>query len=355
MIMWNRVREISPFGQKGPNTPKRWQDVGMRAAYVTAKGGPEVITVSDLPIPEPGPKEVRVKVKAAGVNFIDTYRRSGVYPEEFPSVPGREGAGIIEAAGSEIPEQVIGRRVAWAEAAGSYAEYVTVASKDLLHVPDGVPFEVAAALPLQGMTAHYLIYSAGQLREGSTCVITGGAGGVGSLAIQLAKRRGATVIATVGNPGKADLALGAGADYVIVLSDMADLRQELPDMVRKMTDGRGVDVFFDGIGKATFLAGLDCLRRRGTMVLFGGASGQVDPINPQDLNAGGSLFLTRPKLSDYVADRPELDWRWGELMELVRTASLDVRIGNTYDLADAAQAHRDIESGGTVGKLLITP
>ena len=327
----------------------------IRAIRAARAGGPEVLELVELPEPSPGPGELVVQVEAAGVNFIDTYRRSGVYPSPFPHVVGREGAGRVVGTGPGVSEFRAGQAVAWAEAPGSYAERVVVRARDALPVPEGVDLPTAAALPLQGMTAHYLAVSTFPVQPGQDVLVHAAAGGVGLLLTQLVTARGARVIATVSTPQKEQLAREAGAAEVIRYTELPELATDLPAAVRSLTDGLGVHVVFDGVGKDTFDASLAALRRRGTLALFGGASGQVPPFNPQRLSAGGSLFLTRPTLGDYIADREELTWRAGELFEAVAGGQLKVRIGATYPLAEAAAAHAALESRRTTGKVLLVP
>ncbi|HEY0485455.1 MAG TPA: quinone oxidoreductase [Mycobacteriales bacterium] len=318
----------------------------MRAVVVPRHGGPEVLTVEDRPSPSPGPRELLVDSTAAGVNFIDTYQRSGVYPTETPFVPGLEGAGTVAAVGADVSGVAVGDRVAWMAAPGSYAEQVLVPAGAAVPVPDGVPDDVAAGALLQGITAHYLAHSTYPVREGDTVLLHAGAGGVGLLLTQLAKQRGGRVITTVSTDEKEALSRRAGADEVLRYEGFADRAREL-------TGGRGVDVVYDGVGKATFDDSLASLRPRGMMVLFGGASGQVPPIDPQRLNAGGSLYLTRPTTAHYIATRDELTWRAGDILGGIASGTLDLRIGGRYALGDAGKAHADLESRRTTGKLLI--
>ncbi len=327
----------------------------VRAIRATAAGGPDVLELVELPDPEPAADEVLVRVAAAGVNFIDTYRRSGVYAMTFPHVVGSEGAGTVVAVGSDVSEIAVGDRVAWSSAPGSYAELVSVRESKALVVPDGVSDQVAAALPLQGLTAHYLVTSTFPVQAGHDVLVHAAAGGVGLLLTQLASRRGARVIATVGSAEKERLARAAGAADVIRYRELDDLTRDLPAEVRSLTDGRGVHAVFDSVGKDTFDASLASLRPRGTLVLFGGSSGPVPPVDPQRLNAAGSLFLTRPTLDHYIATRDELDGRSRELFDAVRAGELDVRVGATFPLADAADAHRALESRSTTGKVLLLP
>ena len=327
----------------------------MRAVVAREAGGPEVLQSTELPDPTPGPGELLVRVAAAGVNFIDTYRRSGVYRMEYPHVVGVEGAGVVEALGEGVDGFAVGDEVAWHEAPGSYAELALVPAAVAVRVPNGLDLGTAAALPLQGMTAHYLVTSTFDVGAGHDVLITAGAGGVGLLATQLAVTRGGTVLTTVSTPEKAALSRAAGAAHAIDYAGMDDLAAELPAVVRDFTDGEGVHVVYDGVGKATFDASLASLRRRGMLVLFGGASGQVPPLDPQRLNSGGSLFLTRPTLAHYTATRGEIEWRATEVMVPAASGDLDVRIGARYPLADAAEAHRALEGRKTTGKVLLVP
>lgn len=327
----------------------------VRAIHASAAGGPDVLELVDLPDPTPGPDEVVVRVAAAGVNFIDTYRRAGVYTVPFPHVVGSEGAGTVTLVGSEVTEFAVGDHVAWSSAPGSYAELVRVRASELLPVPSGVDLQVAAALVLQGLTAHYLVASVFPLGEGHDALVHAGAGGVGLLLTQLAVARGARVISTVGSADKERLSREAGATEVIRYRELTDLTNDLPAEVRALTDGRGVHVAYDSVGKDTFDASMASLRRRGTLVLFGGSSGPVPPVDPQRLNHAGSLYLTRPTLGDFTATREELTWRAQELFDAVLAGALDVRIGATFSLADAADAHRALESRSTTGKVLLLP
>jgi NADPH:quinone reductase len=322
----------------------------VRAIRLATTGDPEVLAVEDVAAPEPGRGEVLVEVAVAGVNFIDTYQRSGLYPLELPTGLGFEGAGTVTAVGDGVTDRQVGDRVAWADALGSYAEQVVVAAERAVRVPAAVDLEVAAALMLQGMTAHYLANSTYTLRRDDTALVYAAAGGVGRLLVQLAKRRGARVLACTSTEAKADAVRALGADEVILYRDV-----DLPEAVAALTDGQGVDVVYDSVGKDTFDTSLDCLKPRGLMVLYGGASGPVPPIDLQVLNRKGSLYVTRPKLGDYVATPDELEWRAGALFDLVAGGQLDVAIHQRYPLEDAAQAHRDLASGTTSGKLLLVP
>lgn len=326
----------------------------MRAVQAPEPGGPEVLTVVDLPETPPRAGEVRVQVAAAGVNFIDTYQRSGIYAMDFPHVVGSEGAGTVVEVGAGVTELVAGDRIAWASVAGSYAERVNVPVSEAIPVPAAVDLRIAAALPLQGMTAHYLSSSTYPVSDGDVALVHAAAGGVGLLLTQLVRRRGGRVIGTVSTAEKEALARQAGADEVVRYTELDDLTAELPPIVRGLTGGRGVDVVYDGVGNATFDASLASLRRRGMLVLFGGASGQVPPLDLQRLNSAGSLFVTRPKLGDYTVDRVELLWRAADLFAAV-TAGLSVRIGAEYPLAAAGDAHRALESRQTTGKVVLLP
>lgn len=323
----------------------------MKAILATAAGGPDVLDYADVPEPTPGPGDVIVQTAAAGVNFIDTYRRSGVYPMSFPHIVGNEGAGTVVAAGPDA-EAKVGDVVAWASAPGSYAEYVKVAAADVLPVPAGLDPVTAAAVPLQGMTAHYLCRSTFPIEPGHTALVHAAAGGVGGLLTQLIVAHGGRVFATAGTAEKAELARGYGASEVIIYTELDDLTAELPARVRELASG-GVDVVYDGVGKSTFDASLASLRPRGMMVLFGGASGQVPPFDLQRLNASGSLFVTRPTLSSYTLTRDETLWRADELFDAAASGTLRVPIGARYPLAEAAEAHRALEGRTTTGKVLL--
>jgi NADPH:quinone reductase len=320
----------------------------MSAMRIRTPGGPETLIEERVAVPAPAPSEALVRVEFAGVNFIDIYKRAGLYKVPLPTTLGEEGAGTVESVGDGVTEVRPGDRVAWASVLGAYAEYATVPAKRLVPVPAGVDTRIAAAVMLQGMTAHYLSASTYPLKQGDRCLVHAAAGGVGLLLVQLAKRRGAYVIGTAGSDEKAELARGAGADEVIVYT-----RQDFVQEVKRLTDGRGVQVIYDSVGKTTFLPGLDVLAQRGMMVLFGQSSGPVDPLDPQLLNQKGSLFLTRPTLAHYAAAREELLWRSGELFASIARRELSVRIGAEFPLADAAQAHRALEGRRTTGKVLL--
>lgn len=320
----------------------------MRAIVVNELGGPEVMTLGERPEPVAGPGQVVVKVAAAGVNFIDIYRRSGVYKQPVPYVPGSEGAGTVVAVGEGVHEFAVGDHVAWSEGPGSYAEFTAIAAENAVPVPAGIDLKLAGAVMLQGLTAHYLCRSTFPVGEGTIAVVHAAAGGVGLLLTQMIKDLGGTVVATTSSTEKATLAKEAGADF-------AATYEEFPAVVREVTGGRGADVVFDGVGKATFDASLSALRPRGMMVLFGGSSGQVPPFDLQRLNSGGSLFVTRPTLAHYVADRTELIWRASDIFEAITKAALRVRVGAEYPLAAAPQAHEDLSARRTTGKLILIP
>jgi NADPH2:quinone reductase len=320
----------------------------MRAIVVSELGGPEVMVLGERPDPVPGRGQVVVQVAAAGVNFIDIYRRSGVYKQPVPYVPGSEGAGTVVAVGEGVHEYSAGDHVAWCEGPGSYAERVAVAADQAVPVPEGIDLKLAGAVMLQGLTAHYLCRSTFPVADGTIAVVHAAAGGVGLLLTQMIKDIGGTVVATTSSTAKAVLAKQAGADFVTTY-------EEFPAVVREVTGGRGADVVFDGVGKDTFDASLSVLRPRGMMVLFGGSSGQVPPFDPQRLNSGGSLFVTRPTLAHYVADRTELLWRAGDIFEGIVKAGLHVRVGAEYPLAAAPRAHEDLSGRGTTGKLILVP
>jgi len=319
------------------------------AIQVTELGGPEVLTLATIEVPEPGPDQARVRVAAAGVNFKDTYERSGVYPKAVPYVPGSEGAGVIEALGEGVTDLRVGGRVAWESLPGSYAAEVTGPADRLVPVPDGVTDQQAAALMLQGLTAHYLAHDSYPVSEGDDILVHAGAGGVGLLLTQIAKIRGARVITTVSTPEKAELSRAAGADDVLVGYD------GFTDRVRELTEGAGVAAVYDGVGRDTFDGSLASIRRRGMMVLFGGSSGQVPPFDLQRLNRSGSLSVTRPTLGDFVVTRGELLTRCAQLFGWVTEGRLEVRVGTTYPLTEAGRAHEDLEGRRTTGKVLLLP
>ena len=323
----------------------------MRAVVVRETGGPEVLVVEERPTPEPGRGEIRVDVAAAGLNYIDVYQRSGVYPLPLPFVAGSEGAGVVSEVGEGVDDVAIGDHVTWAMVGGAgYAEQVVLPSSRAVPVPDGVDDETAAAALLQGLTVHYLTRSTFPVQAGQTALVHAAAGGVGLLLTQVLTLLGVRVIATTSTEAKAVLAAGAGADAVIRY-DTADVAAE----VRELTDGHGVHVVYDGVGAATFQGSIDSLRTRGMFVLYGAASGKVAPVDPALLQAKGSLFFTRPTLAHYAAERDELLERSPELFGWIRSGELSVRVGARYPLERAADAHRDLEARLTTGKSLIVP
>ena len=315
----------------------------MKAIRVNKQGGPEILSYEDVEVTEPGEGEARVKLAASGVNFIDIYQRTGLYPRETPFTLGLEGAGEVEAVGEGAEEVSEGDYVAFAGVPGAYAEYIIVPAERL-------EARVAAAAMLQGMTAHYLTHSTFPLQEGQTALVHAAAGGVGLLLCQIAKLRGATVIGTVGTEEKEKLAKAAGVDEVILYTE-----QDFVEETERITDGEGVDVVYDSVGKDTFDGGLDVLKSRGYMVLVGASSGAVPPVDPQVLNQKGGLYLTRPALAHYTATREELLWRAESLFSWMGQNNLDVHIGGAYELSEAGQAHRDLEGRKTTGKLILIP
>ena len=322
----------------------------MRAVRIHEFGGPEVLRLEELPVPEPGAGQVRVKVEAAGVNFIDIYQRGGVYKNALPYTLGMEGAGSVEAVGDGVADLSVGDRVAWSSVSGSYATQVIAPADKLVKMPDSIDFQKAAAVMLQGMTAHYLAVDTYPLKPGDTCLVHAAAGGVGLLLCQIASQRGARVIGTVSTEAKAELARGAGASEVILYT-----QQDFEAEVKRLTNGRGVDVVYDTVGKDTFDKSLNCLRPRGMLVLAGQSSGAVAPLDPQTLNAKGSLYLTRPSLFAYVSTRPELLQRAGEVLEWVGAGTLQVRVDEAYGISDAAAAQVALASRKTTGKLVLVP
>ena len=320
----------------------------MKTIQVKEHGGPEKLELVDVPKPAPGPRQALVKIAASGVNFIDVYFRTGLYKAELPITLGSEGAGTVESVGPDVTEVAPGDRVAYAMARGSYAEYAVVPSAQLVKIPAGVDFQQAAAAMLQGMTAHYLTHSTFPLKQSDTCLVHAAAGGVGLLLVQMARRIGARVFGTVSTEAKAELARGAGAQEVILYT-----QQDFEAEVKRLTGGRGVDVVYDSVGATTFMKSLGCLRPRGLLALFGQSSGPVPPFDPNILNGKGSLFLTRPSLAHHCLTRDELLWRAGDVLGWVASGDLKLRMVHTYPLAEAAQAHRDLESRKTSGKLLL--
>ncbi len=322
----------------------------MKAIRVHQHGEADVLHLEEMSMPQPGPGEALVRVAAAGLNFIDVYQRRGWYAMPLPFTPGMEGAGVVEVVGPDVQEVRSGDRVAWAMTLGAYAEYALVPAAKLVPVPEAITLEQAAAALLQGMTAHYLARSTYPLKQGDTALIHAAAGGTGQWLVQVARLCGARVIATVSSEAKAAIARAAGAHEVILYT-----QQDFEAEVKRLTDGRGVDVIYDSVGKDTFLKGLNCLRPRGYMVLFGQSSGPVGAFDPQVLNQKGSLFLTRPTLAHYTLTRDELLWRAGEVFEWLRSGAVHMRIDQTFPLAHAAHAHRYIEDRRTQGKVLLLP
>ncbi len=320
----------------------------MKKVVVHTHGGPETLTLDDVAMPEPGPGEALVAIAASGVNFIDVYFRIGLYAAESPTAIGSEAAGVVERVGPGVTEVNVGDRVAYTMVRGSYAEYAVVPASKLVPVPAGVSLDLAAAVMLQGTTAHYLTRSTFPLDSSHTCLIHAAAGGLGSVLVQMAKARGARVIGTVSTAAKAALIRELGADETILYTE-----QDFETEVMRLTGGRGVDVVYDSVGKTTFDKSLKLIRLRGMMALVGQSSGPVAPLDPSILNQRGSLFLTRPSLGHYLATRDELLWRAGEVLSLVESGELKVQISGRYPLSDAAQAHRDLESRKTTGKLLL--
>jgi NADPH2:quinone reductase len=320
----------------------------MKAILIRQTGGPEVMAIAEVPIPEPKPGEALVKVRASGVNFIDIYYREGRYPTALPFIDGQEGAGIVESVGAEVSGIQPGDSVAWCNVLGSYAEYAVVPAEKLVKVPAGMDLRLAAAAMLQGMTAHYLAHSTFTLKSGDTALIHAAAGGVGLLLTQMASQAGARVIATVSTEEKETLAREVGAAEVIRYTE-----KNFEVETKRLTNGRGVDVVYDSVGKTTFEKSLNCLRPRGLLALFGGSSGAVPPFDLIELSKKGSLFITRPTLKDYTATREELLSRAGDVLRAVQAGRLKVRMEYSYPLAEAAQAHRDLEARKTTGKLLL--
>jgi NADPH2:quinone reductase len=321
------------------------------ALVVTAHGGIDVLAVEQRPTPDSAPGEVLVEVAAAGVNFLDVYQREGVYPTKPPFVAGNEGAGTVVATGEGVEGFHPGDRVAWPNSLGSAARFAALPASELVLVPEGVDLETAAAVLLQGLTAHYLTTSTYAVQPGDVALVHAAAGGVGQLLVQMVRARGGSVVATAGGPDKCETARSLGAEHVIDYRAVDDLAGE----VRRLTAGRGVDVAYDGVGKDTFDASLASLRPRGMLALFGAASGQVPPFDIQRLNVGGSLFLTRPSLGHHIATPEELQWRAGEVLGAVAAGSLRVAVGGRYPLGEAATAFGDLEGRRTQGKLILIP
>ncbi len=322
----------------------------MKAVTIKEHGGPEVMTYADVDMPNLAPMQVLIKVEAAGINYIDTYQRSGLYQIPLPATLGLEASGTVEDIGSQVTRFAKGDRVAYTNVLGAYAEYSAVEQDKVVSIPDGVSFAEGAAAMLQGCTAHYLSQSTYPIKSGDSCLIHAAAGGVGLLLIQMAKNAGAFVIGTVSTEEKAELALTAGADEVILYSQ-TDFETE----VKRITEGKGVNVVYDSVGKTTFDKSIDCLQRFGYMVLYGNSSGPVTEFNPATLGPKGSLFLTRPTLFDYTADRESLEWRSGDVFNWIAQGKLKLRLEHFFPLADAQEAHRALEGRKTTGKIILTP
>jgi NADPH2:quinone reductase len=322
----------------------------MRAIQITQTGGAEVLVPRELPTPTPGPGEALVQIEASGVNFIDIYLREGRYASPLPFIPGQEAAGVVLALGPDAASVKVGDRVAWCGTPGTYAQFAVAPVARLIAVPDGITTRQAAAAMLQGMTAHYLSHSTYAIRNGDAVLIHAGAGGVGLLLIQMAKRLGARVFATVSTDEKAVLARAAGADETVLYS-----REDFAARVHEFTGGAGVPVVYDSVGKTTFDGSMACLHPRGILVLYGGSSGAVPPFDLIQLSTRGSLYVTRPTLKDYTATREELVRRASDVLGWVAEGSLKLRLEHSYPLADAAQAHRDLEARKTTGKVLLIP
>jgi len=321
----------------------------MKRIQVNETGSAEKMQLVEVPTPQPGPGQALVRIAASGVNFIDVYFRMGLYKADLPVTLGNEAAGTVEAVGPEVTEVAVGDRVAYAMARGSYAEFAVVPAVHLVKIPDGLDFQTAAAAMLQGMTAHYLTHSTWPLKNGDTCLVHAAAGGAGGLIVQMAKMLGARVFGTVSTEEKARIAREHGVDEAILYT-----QQDFEAEVKRLTGGRGVDVVYDSVGKTTFEKSLNSLRPRGLLALFGQSSGPVPPFDASILNVKGSLFLTRPSLAHHVLTRQELLWRAGDVLSWVSSGKLKLRIDRTYPLAEAAAAHRDLESRKTAGKLLLT-
>ncbi len=322
----------------------------MKAILVHHTGGPEDLNYEEVDIPKPAPGQALVKIAASGVNFIDVYQRIGLYKLPIPFTLGQEAAGVIEALGEGATGFAVGDRVAYTSVLGAYAEYAAVPTKMLVHVPEGIDLKVAAGAMLQGMTAHYLTHSTFPLKKGDTALVHAAAGGAGLLIVQMAKALGAKVIGTMSTEAKAAVARKAGADETILYTT-----QDFETEVKRITDGKGVDVVYDSVGATTFLKSLGCIRPRGMMVSFGQSSGPAAPIDPLLLSQRGSLFLTRPTLAFHIATPEELAWRASDVLNGIKSGQLNIHIEKTYKLADVRQAHRDLESRKTTGKLVLTP
>jgi NADPH2:quinone reductase len=322
----------------------------VKAIRISQYGGAEVLSFEDVDVADPGEGQVRIAIEAAGVNFIDTYHRTGLYPLDLPLTLGLEGAGIVNAVGAGVSDLAEGDRVAWKSVEGSYAEQVVADEVEVVKIPSGVATKTAAAVMLQGLTAHYLVNSTYSVREGDTCLIHAAAGGVGLLLVQMAKMRGARVIGTTSTEEKAALARGAGADDIILYTE-----QDFEREVLNLTDSEGVEVVYDSVAKATWEKSINCLKPRGYMVFFGNASGPVPPIDPLLLSQKGSIYLTRPTLNSYTQTREEYLQRTREVMGWIQDGELDVRIGEEHPLENTAEAHNRLEGRQTTGKVLLIP
>ena len=322
----------------------------MQAIQIQTTGGPEVLTLVDIPVPSPAPDQALIRVEACGVNLIDTYIREGRYPAPLPYTLGQEAAGTVESIGAEVTTVQPGDRVAWCGVPGTYAQYAVAPASRLVKLPEHISTRDAAAAMLQGMTAHYLAYATYPIQPGDTVLIHAGAGGVGLLLTQIAKRLGARVLTTVSTPAKAELSRSAGADETIFYTQVA-----FEEEVSRLTSGAGLPVVYDSVGKTTFLQSLKCLRPRGLMVLYGGSSGAVPPFDLIQLSTMGSLYITRPTLKDYIATRSDLEQRAGDILNSIAEGNLTLRAEHTYPLAEAARAHRDLEARRTTGKVLLIP
>lgn len=322
----------------------------MKAIRIHTPGGPEALTYEDLPAPTPGPGQAAVKIEASGVNYIDVYFRTGVYKAALPLTIGLEGSGTVTAVAPGVTSVAVGDRVAWTGVPGAYAQMGVVPADRLVKLPEGLTFKDGAAAMLQGLTAHYLITSTYPIKKGDVCLVQAAAGGMGLLLCQMAKMRGATVIGTTSTEDKAALAKAAGADHVILYT-----KQDFEAEVKRITNGAGVHVVYDGVGQTTFDKGLSCLRPRGLMALFGAASGPVPPLDLQVLNTRGSLFVTRPSLNHHIATREELVERSADVLGWIRDGKIKLRVEHQFPLAEAAEAHRALEGRKTTGKILLIP
>jgi NADPH2:quinone reductase len=339
---------MSGSGRVEPADDMISEVAAMKAIRVSQHGGPEVLVLEDVPEPTPGPTEVLVRLAGAGVNFIDVYHRTGLYPQPLPITLGSEGAGEVVAVGAEVDTVTVGQHVASTDFAGSYAELATGPAARTVTVPSGIGDDVAAAGLLQGMTAHYLLHDSYPVKAGDTILVHASAGGMGLLLSQMASHMGVRVIGTASTPEKAELARGAGADVVLGYDGVAE-------QIGELTDGVGVAAVYDGVGKDTFDASLASLRRNGVLVCFGQASGKIPPVDVARLQAAGSVYLTRPTLGHFISTRADLERRAGAVLHWIAAGALDIRVGGRYSLSDAARAHADLEARRTTGKLLLVP